>query len=147
MPNRAASAVEESAPERRARLRSLIPSIDVEVEEMRYTCSDWGFGGCLLSGYAGELRPGDLARIRLFLSIRPEHEGLSLAAEAVRFEPDRGNALALRFYGLEPPVLAAFCRRVERDLRARGEISEAVIDHLLTMAHGLLKGMFHSRRI
>lgn len=100
--------------------RTHVPSVELRLDGARHVCSDWGLGGCRISGYSGPLRPGDKTVVELYLRLGREHKGLRVDAHVLRYEPDPDDGLALRFEGLNADVFTAFCRAVEEELRERG---------------------------
>jgi hypothetical protein len=114
-------AYEAATENRRRKLRTHVPSIEVMLDEDKYVCDDWGLGGCRITNYKGDLQPGDTAVVELFRRIGHEHTGLCLNVEVLRIEPEENNTVALRFEGLTGKLLSDFCRSVESELRERVE--------------------------
>ncbi len=109
---------------RRSTPRTSAPSIKVRCDGGLYVPDNWGLGGCLISNYKGQLRPGTSVLIELFLNVVHEHDGLPVRAEIVRYEPDNNNALAFRFESLSAGELIDFCDIIDESLSA--EVLKAI---------------------
>jgi hypothetical protein len=109
---------EQSRPNQRRNPRTRVPSIKIRCDSKLYVPQNWGLGGCLISNYNGQLRPGTTVLIELFLNVVHEHDGLPVKAEVVRFDPDDNSALALRFADLSAQDIIDFCEAVDENLSA-----------------------------
>jgi len=105
-------------PDRRTSPRTNVPSIEIRCDGDLYITEDWGLGGCRISNYQGQWRPGTSALIELYLNIDHDHEGLPVRAEVVRFDPEHNNSLALCFVNLSAEDIIDFCDTVEEGLGA-----------------------------
>ncbi len=112
-----AKQAERSWQSRRRGLRTHVPSIEIEIAGERHACTDWSLGGCRIVHYEGDLRPGDRISVSMYLRIGRAHDGLSVEAEILRYEPDEENGLAMRFDGVDGNTMTEFCRAVEVELR------------------------------
>lgn len=107
---------DSAQPDRRSRPRTNVPSLEIRCDGELYVTDDWGLGGCRISNYTGQLRPGTSVLIELYLNIDHDHEGLPVRAEVVRFEPDNNNALALCFVNLNAQDIVDFCNIVDEGI-------------------------------
>ena len=111
--------------DRRSSPRTNVPSIEIRCDGDLYVTEDWGLGGCRISNYKGQWRPGTSALIELYLNIDQDHEGLPIRVEVVRFEPENNNALALCFVNLSADDIVDFCNTVDESMGA--EVSKLVV--------------------
>ena len=105
--------------DRRSKPRTSVASIKIRCDGDVFVPDDWGLGGCRISNYSGQLRPGTTVLIELFLNVVHEHDGLPIKAEVLRFEPENNNALALCFTDLSARDIADFCDTVDRNSRRK----------------------------
>ncbi len=118
MSSNPAEAHEQLQKKRRTTQRTSVPSIKIRCDGEIYVPDDWGLGGCRISNYSGQLRPGTTVLVELFLNVVHEHDGLPVKAEVVRFEPDNNNILAFCFADLSARDIVDFCDTVDENLSA-----------------------------
>lgn len=114
----------ETIDNRRGSPRTILPTIEVRIDGAFYSVEDWSLGGCRLVGYEGDLQPGSMAAIGVFLRGCREHEGMAVEAEVMRFEAGNDNALALKFVDLQAKDIMAYCDAVEKSMTSGSKSSE-----------------------
>lgn len=118
MTNSKAEVFEASQTERRGHERTIAPTFKIRCDGQIYVPDDWSLGGCRISGYKGDLLPGTVILIEVFLNVVHEHDALPVRAEVVRREPENDNALALEFLDLSADDILAYCDMIEVDMKS-----------------------------
>jgi len=118
MTNSNAKALDDTQEERRGHKRTIAPTFKIRCDGQIYVPDDWSLGGCRISGYKGELLPGTIILIEVFLNVVHEHDALPVKAEVVRREPEHDNALALKFLDLNADDILTYCDMIEGEMQS-----------------------------
>ena len=100
--------------DRRSSTRLCEPLFEIRCDGELYMVNNWSFSGCKIENYSGKLRPGHFVSFEMYLLGFHDFEGLSIQSEVMRFEPENGHALAIKFSDLSVEAVLDYCDRMER---------------------------------
>lgn len=102
--------IASSNSERRIHSRHDEPFLVVQFNGHDYTSVSWSFGGMLVGGYYGDLRPGALLTIVSMAVGDEPAQAVKVSARVVRADGDSGH-LALSFLDIDTAAYGVLSRR------------------------------------